>query len=321
MAFRISLLRAGLLPAILLACSGPAVPPARVVSLDIVTAVTPDGRATEDWFRVLRLRLSPPEFDSVHPLIRPLTADQSGWDSLVRSRRAAWEAMALPLMGLYAPAAPPPRVRIVMGNRGTEDAFTAGPGTIGFDLSSLVLVYGSAHDQANIDRIDRFFRHEFNHILQKAWLSAHPWKTSRSIDYALFDVWAEGLGNYYSLSDRWVTSDGKLTEMGRRTLEDLEPRFVERFTALACADSGSAGPLLKGLSSGPFGKKWGAVSAALWLATEPAPVDSALRRLILAGPAGVWDLAERHLSGTLKVAIGEARSAGSRCSENLSPAD
>lgn len=305
---------AGLWSALFIACSPSSAPaPLTPTELVVITAITPDGHATAPWLTILRSRLSPRQYDSAARLVRVITPEEQAWDSVVRARVDEWERSAGELAPLYSPAGPPRRVRIVLGNRGTEDAFTAGPETIGFDLSSLVSLYGSARDPANLDRINRFFRHEFTHILQKAWLAQHPWNQAAPIDAALFDVWAEGLGNYYSLSERWIEPEGQLSELGTATLRALEPQFVERFSGLACADSLAGGTLLSGLSSGPFAKKWGAVPAALWLATEPRPQDSAIRQLIVAGPAGVWDLAGRHLNDSLKAALLSARHAASRC--------
>jgi hypothetical protein len=284
----------------------------RKLNLEVVTAVTSDGRATDDWLAILRTRLDPARYDSVASLKKLLAPEEASWDSLIRSREATWLAFTGPIISLYAPAEAPPMVRIILGNRGGEDAFTADPRTIGFDLSRLFAVYGSADDPANAARMDRFFRHEFSHILQKAWLAAHPWPINSPLDAALFDIWTEGLGNYYSLSDQWIDSNAELTTRARQTLAVLEPRFVSNLRALACADSASAAPLLVTLSSGPFDRKWGALPVALWLASESQP-DTAIRRFIVAGRAGVWDLAARRIAPEFQDSLMVARSATSHC--------
>ncbi len=283
------------------------------LDLAVVTAVSDDGHATGDWLAILRTRLTLARYDSVAPLQPSLTSDEAAWDSLVRSRVPAWIGVAPSITSLYSPAQPPAVVRVVLGNRGGDDAFTADDHTIGFDLSRLLSLYGEANDPANVARIDRFFQHESSHIMQKAWLSVHPWVITSPLHAALFDIWTEGLGNYYSLSNQWLDPQGQLTERARQVLGVLEPRFASNLAALVCADSATAAPLLASLSSGPFDQKWGALPAALWLATEPQPVDSALRRFIVAGPAGVWDLAERHLASPLEDRLKEARLAIPRC--------
>jgi hypothetical protein len=279
----------------------------------VVTAVTRDGRSTDDWLAILRSRLDTAQYDSVAALRKLLAPEEASWDSLIRARQPAWLGFAAPIASLYSPAEPPPVVRIILGNRGGEDAFTADPHTIGFDLSRLFALYGASNDAANALRIDRLFRHEFSHILQKAWLTAHPWPIKSPLDAALFDIWTEGLGNYYSLSSQWVDSSGKLTSRAREVLTALEPRFASNLRSLACADSATAAPLLATLSSGPFDRKWGALPAALWLATEAAPVDSALRRFIVAGPGGVWDLAAGHIAPEVGNSLQDAKRARSHC--------
>jgi hypothetical protein len=221
--------------------------------------------------------------------------------------------MVAPLAALYHPVASPEQIHIVLGNRGGEDAFTHDERTVGFDLAALQANYGGALEDGNADRLDRFFRHEVSHLLQEAWLATHPWDDRSPLGMALADIWAEGLGNYYSLSSRWVDSNGRLTPTAMRTRAELEPRFTSRLVALACIDHAAARPLLAGLSSGAFDKKWGALPVALWLAAEPGPADSALRRFIVAGPAGVWALADRHLPSSSRAALRNARASGARC--------
>jgi|GEM_PF-2114020 len=289
------------------------------LDLVVVTAVTQEGHATDDWLAILRTRLSPAQYDSIAPLQKALAPDEAAWDSLIHARAPAWIGLAAPITSLYSPAQPPAVVRVMVGNRGADDAFTADNHTIAFDLSRLVSIYGPASDPANGVRIDRFFRHEFSHILQKAWLAAHPWAITSPLNAALFDIWTEGLGNYYSLSDQWLDPQGQLTDRSRQTLAVLEPRFASNLHALACADSASAAPLLATLSSGPFDRKWGAIPAALWLASEPEPGDSALRRFIVAGPAGVWDLAARHIAPELAESLRDAQQRGSQCGQTSRP--
>ena len=310
---RLRLAGAALLSVVAAPLIAQAMPP---LALVVLTAVTQDGHATEDWLAILRNRLSPAQYDSIAPLQKTLAPDEAAWDSLIHARAPAWIGLAAPITLLYSPAQPPAVVRVMVGNRGADDAFTADNHTIAFDLSRLVSIYGPASDPANGVRIDRFFRHEFSHILQKAWLAAHPWARTSPLNAALFDIWTEGLGNYYSLSDQWLDPQGQLTDRSRQTLAVLEPRFASNLHALACADSASAAPLLATLSSGPFDRKWGAIPAALWLASEPEPGDSALRRFIVAGPDGVWDLAARHIAPEFADSLRVAQRSARQCGQN-----
>lgn len=285
----------------------------RISAVQVVSGVTERGEATELWLSVLRRRLTRAEYDSVAPITRALSAEERAWADLVRSRAAGWQRMTPSLAVLFRPAAPPETVTVVLGNRGAEDAFTHDGRTVGFDLAALQANYGNASEEENADRVDRFFRHEFTHVMQKAWMVSHPWPQDTPVRAALWDIWAEGLGNYRSLSARWLSQDGRRSETAARTLALLEPRFVARLGALACAAPENAAPLLRDLSWGRFDRKWGALPAALWLEEESAPADSALRRFILAGPAGVWELASRHLPAPLAAALAEVRMADSLC--------
>jgi hypothetical protein len=275
--------------------------------------VTPTGQASEQWLAMIRKRLPPERYDSLSPLRRPLTSDEAAWYGLIRSRVESWEGMVPALAEPFAPSSPPAEVLIVAGNRGAEDAFTHDPTTIGFDLAALQANYGAARLPENRERIDRFFRHEFVHLLQKAWIADHPVRLDTPLRAALAEIWAEGMGNYQSLSARWLTKDGRRSPTAARALAELEPRFVARLAALACAGSEAAPPLLADLSNGPFDRKWGALPAALWLESEPGTPREVLHRFVVTGPEGVWKLAERHLPLALRPVLREARTADSLC--------
>jgi hypothetical protein len=281
--------------------------------LRVVWGVTEVGDATDQWLAILRKRLSRDDYDTVAALRKPLTPDERAWAELILSRAMAWEREIPTLAELFRPIRPPGEVLIVIGNRGAEDAFTHDPMTIGFDLAALHANYNDARLPVNQDRMDRFFRHEYIHLLQKAWLPVHPWVMDTPLRTAIAEIWSEGLGNYYSLSARWRSRIGRRSGVAARALAALEPRFVARLAALACARPGAAAVLTRDLSWGQFERKWGALTAALWLEGEPQTPTEALRHFVVAGPAGVWDLADRHLPGTLRAVLMEARMADSLC--------
>jgi hypothetical protein len=281
--------------------------------LRVVSGVDATGHASRLWLAVLEKRLPPADYRSIAPIVKPIGVEDTAWTALIEARLPDWKQALPELMALFAPAAPPATIVIVLGNRGSEDAFTHDGGTIGFDLSALERVYGPAGLEGHDSLMDRLFRHELMHIMQKAWLRAHPWAEKRPLDRALLDIWKEGLGNHQSLSDKWIGADGRRTALAASALAELEPRFVARIAALGCASPDTQGTLLTNLSSGPFARKWGAVPVALWLAEDTAATPDALRRFIEAGPAGVWDLASRHLPEPLKAAFEEARQASLLC--------
>jgi hypothetical protein len=237
---------------------------------------------------------------------KPLTEPERAWRALLEERAARFDPTELD--ALFAPVPPPAFVCIAIGNRGAEDAFTHDATTMGFDVSRLQAEYGDAAQ--NTDRVDRFLRHEYVHLLQKAWLAEHPYPAGTPLRTALLGIWTEGLGNYYSLSSRWR---GASSEPARAALERLHPRLVERLAALACAPRDRAAALLADLSMGKFEEKWGALPAALWLEAEAARSDAALRDFVLAGPDGIWRIAERHLTAEHRAKLREIRALSAAC--------
>jgi hypothetical protein len=265
------------------------------------------------WLVMLRRRLESPAYDTVALIGREWTAEELAWRDLIRQRAEAWEREIPALVHLFDPVAAPARATIVLGNRGGEDAFTHDSITIGFDLAALQRNYGDPGQPANQDRIDRFFRHEYTHLMQKAWLVTHPWPGSTPFAAALLDIWLEGLGNYFSLSERWKTVNGAPSESAARALTELVPRLVERMSALACATREEGEILMADLSMGRFDQKWGALPVALWLEREQSASPEALRRFVLAGPGGAWTLIERHVTQDQVGRLREARQRALKC--------
>lgn len=287
-------------------------------ALLVVSGVTESGEATEQWLSMIHRRLPRERYEALASLHKPFSPEEQAWGDLIRSRVAAWEDEIPGLAEVFRPIMPPREVFIVIGNRGADDAFAHDARTIGFDLAALRANYDDAALTENVGRIDRFFRHEFVHLLQKAWLEVHPWVTDSPLRTALLELWAEGLGNYYSLSARWLSGEGMRSETAARALAALEPRFVARIAALGCATSEGATALTVDLSSGRFDRKWGALTVALWIEGERKGRE-ALRRFVLAGPGGIWDLADRHLPDALRPVLKEARAASSLCTAPAAP--
>lgn len=281
--------------------------------IQLTVGTTDVGDATALWLELLSTRLQRAEYDSVVPLRRPLTQSERAWIALIDARRSRWERELDGLARPFAPAPMPSTIRLVLGNRGGSDAFTHDATTVGFDLAELQANYGDATLPQNADLMDRLFRHEFTHVMQKSWFVQHPWKVDTPLDAALVEIWLEGQGNFYSLSSRWRTTGGVINDATARARATLEPRFVARLAALACSSEDERVTLLRGLSSGPFDQKWGALPAALWLEAEESGGEPALRRFVEAGPTGVWALAERHLPAPLGHALQEAREVYQRC--------
>lgn len=282
-------------------------------AIRVESGVTASGQATERWLEVLRRRLSHGEYTAVAGVRKPLSSDEAAWARLIRSRVPTWQREIGSVAAPYRPTSGPDTAVVVLGNRGASDAFTHDARTIGFDLAMLGSEYGQADRPEQEDLIDRLFRHEYAHLLQKAWLSAHPYVADSPLRRALQDIWLEGLGNYHSLSARWRTVGSTPTPAAAEALAVLAPRLVARLAALACAGPGDEASLTADLSSGRFDRKWGALPAALWLDAESALDPDALRAFVASGPDGVWGLAERHLPERLGAVLRETRTLGSLC--------
>lgn len=252
--------------------------------LVVQSGVGDDGHPTPEWIEAIHGRHDEAALDSLQDLQKPLTPEEQRWVDLIKRRLGTWSGWTDSLSIPFKQVEPPGSVAIVLGNAGGEDAFTYSDSTIGFDLSKLLQFYGSASDLENQDRIDRFFAHEMTHVLHKAWRRKHPVSIDSPLEYALWDCLVEGIGNYRSLSGKWVSEDGVLTDYAEAVLAELQPLFVERLVALENASEEEATPLLEGLSSGPFAKKWGALTSALWLAQEAKGEEANLQPWIEAGP-------------------------------------
>ncbi|HEX7808440.1 MAG TPA: hypothetical protein VF608_06945, partial [Thermoanaerobaculia bacterium] len=125
---------------------------------------------------------------------QPFTNEERAWRELIASRVETWPSFVEKLAVPYDPAPAPERVAIVISNSGARDAFTIDAQTIGFDVAKLHAAYGDARSDENRARIDRLFRHEFAHLLQKSWLRTHPYDAATTFNSALLGVWLEGLG-------------------------------------------------------------------------------------------------------------------------------
>ena len=280
--------------------------------LTVVDGVDARGAATELWLAMTQRFVAAEPSTTAPP--RPWTPTDLAWRELIRSRLAVWESEIANLEAPFAPIIVRDDVRLVLGNQRGEDAFTHDPRTIGFDLARLQSEYGDATTPENVQRMDRFFRHEYTHLLQKAWLAEHPYAADTPLRSALLGMWTEGVGNYYSLSSRWRNAGGTPSEIALQARAELEPRLLARLGALACAPPSSTAQLTAGLSMGPFAKKWGALPVALWLDEAMRRSPDALRKLIAAGPDDVWRIAGESLSSEGRIVLREIQSTAALCS-------
>lgn len=254
-----------------------------------------DGRPTAEWLRAIAIFHDDQSLREISQTSRPLTDEEALWANLIEQRLPIWpeqiEHLLIPFRGIGAPR----EVTILLGNIGGSDAFIAENKNIALDLNRMQTVYGSANKTDNIDRVDRFFAHEFTHLLHKEWRRTFQPTIETPLEQALWGCLTEGLGNYRSLSARWTDGQGNLSAHAKEVLSRLQPILVERLALLEKAGPEDAEPLMEGLSMAPFEEKWGALPVALWLSQEAKHGDRALQQWVEAGPWGIVELAARYL--------------------------
>ncbi|MDZ7265748.1 MAG: hypothetical protein ONB48_00245 [candidate division KSB1 bacterium] len=268
--------------------------------LVITHGITANGVVTRAWHAAIRGRHDPELLPQVLAGKPKWSQAEADWANLIHRRAVAWPAMIDSLRIPFVNLPPPGTIAILLGNRGGEDAFLFADSIICFDLHKLQRQYGPATAAANHDKIDRLFAHEFTHVLHKAWRRQKGLILQSPFEAALWECLTEGLGNYRSLSSKWLSAGGELTPHAQEVLARLQPILVERLAALAQARPEESGALMKGLSSGPFDQKWGALPVALWLAQEARGDERNLRQWVEAGPPGVLQLAQKYLPASLK---------------------
>jgi hypothetical protein len=258
-----------------------------------------DGRPTEEWLRAVAVFNNDQALHDISQTSAPLTREEMLWMNLIERRAVLWtdhiDYLRIPFAGI----SPPGEVAIILGNIGGSDAFIAENKNIAFDLSRMQSLYGSADEPANTNRVDRFFAHEFTHLLHKEWRRTYEPTIQSPLERALWGCLTEGLGNYRSLSARWTDVDGNLSAHAEEVLSRLQPVLVDRLSRLEHANAEGAESLMTGLSLGPFEEKWGALPVALWLAQEAKGDDRALKKWVDAGPWGIVDLAAKYLPADL----------------------
>jgi len=270
------------------------------IAFVVKPGMSEEGTVTSEWIGAIRQRHDEKALSAILASKKRLSKEEAQWAGLIKRKVSTWLTMIDSLQIPFQAITPPDTVAILLGNLGGEDAFVYSDVTICFDLNKLHSQYGSASTTDNSGRIDRFFAHEFTHLLHKAWRKKHGLELESPFEYALWECLTEGLGNYRSLSDKWILTGGKLTPHAQEVLLRLQPIFVKRLSTLEHATAEEAAPLLEGLSIGPFDQKWGALTIALWFAQEAKGDDHNLRPWVEAGPAGVLRLAQKYLPEDLK---------------------
>jgi len=256
------------------------------------------GYPTQRWISAIEGRIDDAALARIRVTPRPLSTEDKDWIEAVRRIGQDWSArlpeLDTPFRGL---AAPPRRPFVLLGNQGGDDGFTSGPDAVAMDLRSLQQAYGDPSAPGSQDAIRHLLSHEYTHLLIRPWLDRCGWNdawVARSPYLrALRTLYNEGIAGLRSIEDpRWTSPDGVLTPLARDTLVTLQPRMVERLTALAHDPPAEAAQgLLRNISQGRLSDKWGSMPIALWLAQASRFDPNRLGYYVAQKPDGILRLA------------------------------
>ncbi len=130
--------------------------------------ISENGAATSAWRDAIRDRHEEDELAQLLAGTKKFSEEETHWAELIKSKVASWRGMIDSLRIPFENVTLPDTVSILPGNRSGSDAFIYSTVTICFDLSQLQQQYGVAASSVNHSRLDRFFAHEFTHVLHKA---------------------------------------------------------------------------------------------------------------------------------------------------------
>lgn len=273
----------------------------RPTPIAVRLGLTNDGAITETWYKAIKERIPKDTLSEIKTTRLPLGPAEIKWLKLVNDVAAEWTTRRARLHIPFGSTKLRTRLYILAGNQIGDDGFTYKDDTICLDLAAFAKNYGDPATKENADRILRMLDHEYTHLVHHAWIREHPISMATPFDRALRNLWVEGIGNYRSLSGKWVDNSGNLTPLAHQILAELQPIFADRVTRLRTATPELEEELSRGLSRGPFTKKWGALTVALWLAQEAKGDDKRLAKWVEAGPRGIIDLSKIYLPPDVQV--------------------
>ena len=261
--------------------------------------VQDDGTATARWAEGVAVAIGAERAELARRQHLPISDEAGAWVNTLEGSVAAAERRSGELAVLLD--IEPFNATIVAGNRASSDAFAWLPDHIGINVQAFAETYGPPDDGAT-DRMVRIVAHEYVHLLTYAHYPDHLQRRQSPLDRALWTMFFEGLGDYVSVSSRWLPDDsGKQSETTVETLERLEPILVARLERLASASESEEPALRRGISMGKFDEKWGSLPVALWLHSEVTQCGETrtLRALLQLERNGVLPLAHRHAAKAL----------------------
>lgn len=262
-----------------------------------------DDQITDDWIDALERREPKAYLDSLKKVVLPLNEEELAWYNLITSRAEVWSQMRDSIRIPFENISTSDTIQVFLGYQGLDDAFSHNLNTVCFDLTAMHNTYGSAMDPVNTNRADRFFAHEYTHLLSKEWARQNTLTLQNFRDSILWECIYEGLGMYRSMSEKWFPVQDSLSPIAASTFEDLYPIFTDRMIGIHAKDEFSSEEkraLHRYLSYGSMKKKWGALPIGVWLALEARGNDKNLIKWVNQGHKSVMPLAQKYLPQHLK---------------------
>jgi len=268
--------------------------PRRVPDLRLELCVREDGTATPTWTEGIAVAIGREAAQACEGEQLPVTSEADAWLEVLE---AALPRVAAQASELAAPFGIEPFDAVVAaGNRCSSDGFGWVPDHIGINLEAFHRSYGAPGEGA-VERMRRIVAHEYVHLLTYACYPDHHEHRDTPWNRALWTMFFEGIGDYFSVSARWLPDErGDPSPVAAETLRRLEPILVERLEAFVDATPEVEEELRRGISMGRFDEKWGSLPVALWLHAEARARGEAetLAWMVRVGPDGVLPLALRH---------------------------
>ena len=268
-------------------------------AITLEPAVREDGTATQLWTNGIAIAIGADAAIELAGDSLPLSQQAEAWLQVLRETLPRVEFRSHELARLFD--VPPIDAIIVAGNRGSSDGFGWVPNYIGINLQAFVDAYGPPGENA-ADRMVRIAAHEYLHLLSYAFYPDHHELRDTPLDRALWTIFFEGIGDYVSMSGRWLPDqDGSYSKIAAERLKELEPILVDRLEKLAAASKELEDELRAGISMGRFEEKWGSLPFALWLHREVSRCGEAdtLRAVLRLERDSVLLLALRHATPRL----------------------
>ncbi len=234
-----------LLLAVLVGCDAP---PAERPEITLSLSVHDDGTASDEWTTGIATQVDREAAEALAREHRPLTPEAAAWLDTLRAAIPMVADRAVELAAWFE--SEPLDATVVAGNRGSSDGFGWVPSHIGINLQAFSDSYGPPTEGAR-DRMARIVAHEYVHLLTYAHYPNHLELRDTPLNRALWTAFFEGLGDYVSMSNRWLPDErGKYSPVAARTLQRLEPQFVERLEGLVSAAPEEEDALRRGISMG-----------------------------------------------------------------------